>query len=112
MRTSWKFDGQRQALFIAPIFKGGIETIPLSTSPGRITADGKVVLDSHDAFKFLAGGVRLGHYRAFPNSHSVAPVLISWIDFTWGRWDRMLRGDYPPYSVPMRFESTSARVSR
>ena len=101
VKTSWKFDGQRQALFIAPLFKGGIETVPVTTPVA-----GQVSLDSRDAFKFLSGGVRLGHYRAFPNSHSVAPVLISWVDFTWGRWDRMLRGIYPPYSVPMRFEAT------
>jgi hypothetical protein len=41
----------------------------------------------------LAGGLRIGHFRAFSNSHSVSPSLISWVDFTWGRWDRLPASD-------------------
>jgi hypothetical protein len=96
-RTSWWYGGQKQALFLAPIVKGGIESIP--------RPDGTPSDSGYGIFKYIASGIRLGHYRVLPNSQSVAPELISWVDLTTGKWDRF-RNDSIPNRSLMRFEVT------
>lgn len=96
-RTSWSYNGQKQALFLAPIAKGGIESIP---KPDSATSDA-----GYGIFKYMASGIRLGHYVVLPNSQSVAPELVSWVDLTIGKWDRFHNDSIPNRSL-MRFEAT------
>ena len=80
----WKHQGEENALFIAPIAKGGIQTI----TSREVSAEAKIFQDD-DLFNFFAFGVRLGHYK-FPQEGSrrnVAPALISYLDITIGKWE-------------------------
>ncbi|MEK7406659.1 MAG: hypothetical protein AAB225_16385 [Acidobacteriota bacterium] len=78
--TTWQFKGHKNALFVAPLLKGGWET---TTSGYEKTDAGKI----HSGFfGFTGGGVRFGHFRLGPDN-SVAPELISYLDYASGRWD-------------------------
>ena len=108
--TNWCFQEEPNQLFIAPIAKGGIQSI----TNGFKTAEAKRVGDDN-VFNFYSFGVRLGHYKyerekttknkigcgkllakkptrdaaeeLMTMSRDVAPELISYIDITRGRWE-------------------------
>ncbi|HWQ02848.1 MAG TPA: hypothetical protein VNL38_00065 [Candidatus Nitrosotenuis sp.] len=79
--ATWTHDGSRNALFIAPIGKAGLQTI---TSREEAQAAGTSAEDT--TFHFLAAGVRLGHYKFYASANR-APELISYLDILGGTWE-------------------------
>lgn len=81
---------ETNALFIAPLAKGGI-----LTTTGQQTAEAKQ-FGKDDVFNFYSFGFMVGHLRLhgtrtatghfIPNTN-VAPELISWLAITRGRWE-------------------------
>jgi hypothetical protein len=85
--TAWKHERLTNTLFIAPIAKGGIQTITSNQTSAEAT-----ILGDDDVFNFFSLGVRFGHYkyprpRGFETEADLAPELISWLDITTGRWE-------------------------
>jgi hypothetical protein len=97
--TSWfrkvqrenNFRWEKNALFIAPLAKGGIATI----TGDQQTAEGQR-FGKDDVFNFFSFGAMLGHYRLhtrindngdYENNPNIAPELISWLTLTAGRWE-------------------------
>lgn len=85
----WSYRGNDNALFIAPIFIGGYQTITGGTqtvsSPTPGTSTTIATLNSQGLYYFYAGGARLGHYKLF-NSWNIAPELLSHLDILFGKW--------------------------
>lgn len=80
---------ETNALFIAPLIKGGI-----LTTTGQETSEGRQ-FGGDDVFNFYSFGYMIGHYRLhgrrtrggfIPNTN-VAPELISWLTLSYGRWE-------------------------
>jgi hypothetical protein len=86
----WWYDGNRNELFIAPIIKGGYQTLTQGTqsvsspTPGVTTTT--ATLSGQNLFPFYAYGIRLGHFTNY-SSWNIAPELNSYLDLTIGRWD-------------------------
>ena len=84
----WWYHGGH-ALFLAPLFKGGLQTITsgslsvTSSAPG--TAITTQTLDNQGLYYFWGAGLRLGDLRLF-NSWNIAPELLSHLDVTAGQW--------------------------
>ena len=72
---------EKNALFIAPLAKGGIMTI----TDDEETAEGQQ-FGGDDIFNFYSFGVMLGHFRLHEN-RNIAPELISWLTLSAGRWE-------------------------
>jgi hypothetical protein len=73
---------ESNALFIAPMAKGGVATItgtPTTAESARFGGD--------DVFNFFSFGTRIGHFRTHPGNRNLAPELISWLDLSVGRWE-------------------------
>ncbi len=77
---TWQFKGHKNALFVAPLLKGGWET----TTSGYEKPDAPKIHSGF--FHFTGGGGRFGHFRLAPDN-SVAPELISYLDYVSGRWN-------------------------
>jgi hypothetical protein len=107
---------ERNALFFAPLVKGGVQTI----TGGRTTAEG-TRFGGDDVFNFFSYGVMLGHFRIptsrercrayerkdthtfyydddcyvasdgrgyrYVRNTNLAPELISWLTISRGRWE-------------------------
>jgi hypothetical protein len=81
---------ERNALFIAPLAKGGIVTV----TGDRETAEAKQ-FGADDVFNFYSFGAMLGHFRLHTRETAdgwdinpdVAPELISWLTISAGRWE-------------------------
>lgn len=80
---------EMNALFIAPLVKGGI-----LTTTGQETAEARQ-FGGDDVFNFFSLGYMIGHYRLhgvrsggkfIPNT-DVAPELISWLTLSYGRFE-------------------------
>ncbi len=82
---SWHFNNKRQVLFFAPIVKGGFQSVPQVSK----TDNPVLVTDPANVYKFVSGGVRIGHYYQPKHEYEVAPELISFLDITSGRWDNL-----------------------
>ena len=100
--TEWHFDGEPNRLFIAPLIKGGIQTI----NSGFTSAEG-ARLGQDDVYNFFSAGARLGHFKLKYKASSsdknckpcdekpekpqldlnIGPELISFIDITMGKWE-------------------------
>lgn len=89
--SSWKwwYGGHANSLFFAPVVKGGFQTVTTNSqsvttpSPGNSTTTS--TLNPSAFYRDLSGGLRLGHFQEW-NSWNVAPELLSYIDFTFGKW--------------------------
>ena len=103
-RQDHSFRWEKNALFVAPLAKGGIMTI----TGDRETSEGQQ-FGGDDVFNFYSFGMMLGHYRLHarrqrdyesgrylnnrfgrplwePNPN-IAPELISWLTISAGRWE-------------------------
>jgi hypothetical protein len=87
---TWKRDVTRvgrsprkedNALFIAPMAKGGVATITGTSTTAEASRFG-----GDDVFNFFSFGARIGHFRTH-RSRDLAPELISWLDLSVGRWE-------------------------
>jgi hypothetical protein len=84
----WSHEGSDQALFVAPIIEGGVETLTSTTqttasatsSPGTIST-----LSGQNVYPFYSGGVRFGHF-GLSHSSNISPYLFSFLDITIGQW--------------------------
>lgn len=84
-----KFRKETNALFIAPLMKGGI-----LTTTGQQTSEARQ-FGGDDVFNFYSFGAMIGHYRlhgkrdgkGFKPNTDVAPELISWLTLSYGRWE-------------------------
>jgi hypothetical protein len=87
---TWNHNGDRNALFVAPIVKGGFQTVNTDEKN-----DGKNLLT------FYSGGVRLGHYNLGKYStlrdsanpalaDGTTPQTVSYLDVTFGKWQNLL----------------------
>jgi len=81
VRPDDSYRDEENALFIAPLAKGGIMTI----TDGRETSEGQQ-FGGDDIFNFYSFGVMLGHFR-LPKSKNISPELISWMTLSAGRWE-------------------------
>lgn len=86
----WSYKGNNNALFIAPIFKGGYQTLTggaqTVTSPTPGTSTTVATLNSEGLYYFYGGGARLGHFR-LSRSWNIAPDLLSRLDILFGKWE-------------------------
>jgi len=83
---------EKNALFIAPLAKGGIVTI----TGDRQTAEAQQ-FGGDDVFNFFSFGAMLGHFRLhmrkkdggkeYESNPNIAPELISWLTLSAGRWE-------------------------
>ncbi len=81
---------ERNALFLAPLAKGGILTVTGNTQ----TAEAKQ-FGADDVFNFFSFGGMLGHFRLHTKETAegweinpdIAPELISWLTISAGRWE-------------------------
>jgi hypothetical protein len=102
-RQDHSFRWEKNALFVAPLAKGGIMTI----TGDRETSEGQQ-FGGDDIFNFYSFGMMLGHYRLharrqrdefgrylnnrfgrplWERNPNIAPELISWLTISAGRWE-------------------------
>ena len=84
----WSYHGDTNTFFVAPIIKGGFETVTNTTqtttsSPGNSTTTS--TLNAQGLYRNLSYGLRFGQYK-LSNSWNIAPLLLSHLDFTVGKW--------------------------
>lgn len=90
---TWRFNGQDNALFIAPITKFGATVVSPKDRP--------VFQDANDnVYLFGSAGVRIGHVQLKPRPQEEAPELLSHLDFTIGQWDNFRTPVGPPTVLP------------
>jgi len=75
--TQWRFHGQANALFVAPLGKYGF-LVPGATPAGAPN------LNAYRAWSF---GVRLGHFRLPAHLDRHQPELLTYLDLTGGEWE-------------------------
>jgi hypothetical protein len=111
--TRWRYHRTDYALFLAPLLKGGFQTVREGTIDG-LTADQAQAaqIDGKDVYRFLAGGTRIGLVNLPGNSKNASPQLLNYIDVTVGRWDnlRVTRPGIQPvggagFQYPLRFDA-------
>jgi hypothetical protein len=83
---------EKNALFIAPLAKGGIVTVTGDRQTAEAQQFGK-----DDVFNFFSFGAMLGHFRLhtrkkdgsteYESNPNIAPELISWLTLSMGRWE-------------------------
>lgn len=102
-RDAKNFRWEKNALFVAPLAKGGILTV----TGDRQTAEAQQ-FGSDDVFNFYSFGAMLGHFRlharrklddygkplfyqtgrpVYEANPNIAPELISWLTLSMGRWE-------------------------
>jgi hypothetical protein len=88
-QTQWTFNGEDNALFIAPLAKAGFDT-PESNAAGSSTTTGSatntMTAVQNDLKHYYGFGFRLGHYKMPVDPTSEAPELLSFLDITGGKW--------------------------
>lgn len=90
----WWYGGNQNEIFIAPIIKGGYQTLTDGTqsisspTPGVTTTT--ATLQNQNLFPFYAYGIRLGHFTDY-SSWNIAPELNSYLDLTIGRWNNFVQ---------------------
>jgi hypothetical protein len=110
--TRWQFRRNDYALFLGPLAKGGFQTVRAGNIDGLTSDQAKAAqIDGKDVYRFVAGGVRIGHFR-LPKGQGSSPELLSYIDVTTGRWDnlRTPRPGITPvggagFQYPLRFDA-------
>jgi hypothetical protein len=89
--TSWKFeDGHRYALYVAPLVKGGFQTLVQSAQSSTGTAGGSTssvtTIGGNTFFHFFEVGSRFGLYKFHDEAHDVAPDQLLYLDIAGGRY--------------------------
>ncbi len=99
--TTWRHEGQLNTLFLAPVFRYGIQTVTETSQPGATSTDTKsnggggspstttkttTTTVPNDALRSMSFGFGLGHYR-LSGTRDQAPELISYLHLTWGHSD-------------------------
>lgn len=80
-QTSWMHEGAVNALFIAPVFRVGIQTI-VGDGTGKPTVNAKGEPD--DVFHFWSAGFGIGHQKLSGTTNQT-PEVISYLHVTWGK---------------------------
>ncbi len=79
-QTSWVHEGAVNALFVAPLFRMGIQTIPGTDDQPARNARG--IPD--DVFTMWSFGFAIGHHKLSGTTNQT-PEVISYMHITWGR---------------------------
>jgi hypothetical protein len=79
--TSWRHEGIPNALFIAPVARGGIQTLTGDDHTAEAERFG-----ADDVFNFFSFGAALGHYK-LTDTVNRAPEIISYLHVTFGRYE-------------------------
>jgi hypothetical protein len=79
-QTSWVYDGAVNTFFIAPLFRGGIQTINGADGEQTVNQDG----EPDDVYHYMAGGVAIGHQKLSGTTNQT-PEIISYLHFAWGK---------------------------
>ena len=74
----WRYRGQENALFFAPLVEYGF------LEPGN-TTNGVTTL--YNSYRTWSAGVRFGHFQILGNPDKHSPDLLSYLDVTWGKWE-------------------------
>ncbi len=111
--TAWKYRGNANTLFLAPLAKVGFNTptSPInqnqaqgqSAGAGNPPAPGTGVtpVNTNNFYNFYGYGFRTGHY-SMTNTKDHAPELISHLDFIVGRFSNLETFLAGPSGVPQR----------
>lgn len=79
--TTWQRADGPHALFIAPVFRVGFQTIPNGGQSNEARAIG-----ADNVFKFWSGGFGVGLLR-LTGTRDRAPEVISYLHLTWGHYE-------------------------
>lgn len=79
-QTSWVYDGAVNTFFIAPLLRGGIQTINGADGEQTVNPDG----EPDDVYNYKAAGFALGHQKLSGTTNQT-PEIISYIHFAWGK---------------------------
>jgi hypothetical protein len=114
-KTRWTFDHEPYAMFVAPIAKLGFDSLRGSatdqlitvqsasaTTPGQVNLNNAVAALSRDVYRMMAFGARFGFLRFSPTPNR-APETISYLDFTYGRFDNYFVQKYDDTTGAIRF---------
>ena len=77
--TSWVYDGAVNTFFIAPLFRGGIQTINGADGGQTVNQDG----EPDDVYNYKAAGFGIGHLKLSGTTNQT-PEIISYLHFAWG----------------------------
>jgi hypothetical protein len=80
-QTAWVHDGAVNALFVAPLFRAGIQTIT-GNDDGTPTVNGKGETD--DVFHFWGAGFGIGHQK-LSGTTSQTPEIVSYLHIVVGK---------------------------
>lgn len=100
--AQWRFHGQTNGVFVAPMAKLGFQAGDVSvaaTDPEKF-----------DVFRFYSFGARIGHFKLYDQPQSEAPQLLSYLDITGGVWDNFRiypSGTNEVYRRPWRLDATA-----
>ncbi|HXZ12416.1 MAG TPA: hypothetical protein VEG64_08480 [Candidatus Sulfotelmatobacter sp.] len=82
--------GSGTTAFVAPIVKGGLQTITQgalsSSNPAPGTSTTSMTVNNNGLYYFWGAGVRLGDLKLH-RSWNIAPLMLSHIDLTVGQWE-------------------------
>jgi hypothetical protein len=89
-RTSWEREGHRHALYFAPIFKGGLQTLVQSAQSSSSASVPSSTLGAETFFYFYSMGSRFGLYKFHDEDRNrVAPDQILYLDTTVGKYQNL-----------------------
>lgn len=91
---TWVHDSQRNAVFLAPVFKTGVitaggsnsSTTTPSGSAGGTTTVATTTTSTSGVYKFIAFGFGVGHETLTASTNS-APTIMSYLHTTFGKWE-------------------------
>jgi hypothetical protein len=95
--TMWNFQGHRNALFVAPVVRGGIQTISEEDSALALSGE-----DGDNVYSFISYGIGIGHYKLSATKDR-APELISYLHITRGAFENFRRAGDAPRFRPQRW---------
>jgi hypothetical protein len=84
--TTWLHAGGPHALFFAPVFRIGFQTIPGDRQSSEALAVG-----ADDVYRFWSGGFGVGLLK-LTGTRNRAPEVISYLHLTWGHYEAF---EYP-----------------
>ena len=80
-QTSWVHEGAINTFLVAPLFRGGIQTI---VGKGDGTPTVNVEGEPDDIFNFWSFGFAVGHQKLSGTTNQT-PEVISYLNVTWGK---------------------------
>jgi len=106
---AWKDESRENAVFVAPIVRGGI--LAANSGPVPVPSDPNSPQLFRHVMPFISGGMRVGHLTFSGKRASVAPELISFLDVTYGRFDNFrLPKDTPANLLPTSNDRIPSRL--